>query len=229
MAEQVAQAQRDPAAVDDVRRRAGIEVEGEHRRPLRRPRQRERGVQLERRQLRHPDQRRQAVADAEVDLAGVRAGPTGAVFTHFGRCLGQRFSKKAASRSSTPSGKRRRVTARPRRWGTIAGADLGVVVDDLALGEAGLRVEDLVEVGELQLAPVDLDLAARCPPRYLEDLAWRARRLRFGAALFLAAAGVSSPARLCRRRRLPLTAAMLSSSAAIRSGALVGFGSSDRG
>jgi len=47
-----------------------------------------------------------------------------AVFTHFGRCFGQRFSKKAASRSSTPSGKRRSVTARPLRWGTIAGATL---------------------------------------------------------------------------------------------------------
>ena len=49
---------------------------------------------------------------------------TRAVFTHFGRCLGQRFSKKAASRSSTPSGKRRSVTARPARWGTIAAATL---------------------------------------------------------------------------------------------------------
>ena len=49
---------------------------------------------------------------------------TRAVFTHFGRCLGQRFSKKAASRSSTPSGKRRRVTARALRWGIIAGATL---------------------------------------------------------------------------------------------------------
>ena len=38
---------------------------------------------------------------------------------------------------------------------------LGVVVDHLALGEAGLRVEDLVEVGELQLTPLDLDLAVR--------------------------------------------------------------------
>ncbi len=46
------------------------------------------------------------------------------VFTHLGRCLGQRFSKKAESRSSTPSGKRRRVTARPFRWGTIASATL---------------------------------------------------------------------------------------------------------
>jgi hypothetical protein len=44
---------------------------------------------------------------------------TDAVFTHFGLCFGQRFSKKAASRSSTPSGKRRRVTARARRWGII--------------------------------------------------------------------------------------------------------------
>ena len=124
VAEQVAQAQRHPAAVDDVGRRPGVEVEGEHGRPRRRPGQRERGVQLDRRQLRHPDQGRPAVADAEVDLAGVRPGPHVAVFTHFGRCLGQRFSKKAESRSSTPSGKRRRVTARPLRWGTIAGATL---------------------------------------------------------------------------------------------------------
>ena len=34
--------------------------------------------------------------------------------------------------------------------------DPGVVVDHLALGEAGLGIEDLVEVGELDLAPADL-------------------------------------------------------------------------
>jgi hypothetical protein len=36
--------------------------------------------------------------------------------------------------------------------------DPGVVVDDLGLGRARLRVEDLVEVGQLQLAPADRDL-----------------------------------------------------------------------
>ena len=38
------------------------------------------------------------------------------------RAFGQRFSKKAESRSSTPSGKRRSVTARPFRCGTIVAA-----------------------------------------------------------------------------------------------------------
>jgi hypothetical protein len=47
---------------------------------------------------------------------------TVAVLTQSGRCLGQRFSKNAFSLSSTPSGKRRRVTARPERCGSIAGA-----------------------------------------------------------------------------------------------------------
>jgi len=35
--------------------------------------------------------------------------------------------------------------------------DARVVVDDLALAEAGLGVEDLVEVGELELASFDDD------------------------------------------------------------------------
>ena len=38
--------------------------------------------------------------------------------------------------------------------------DARVVVDHLALGEAGLGIEDLVEVGERQRPPVDLDLHA---------------------------------------------------------------------
>ena len=147
-----------------------------------------------------------------------RAGPasTRAVFTHFGRCLGQRFSKKAASRSSTPSGKRRSVTAR-RQMGDDRRRHLGVVVDHLPLGEAGLRVEDLVEVGELQLTPVDLDLAVEATG-YFEDFA-RALELRLGGR-FLAFSGAG----LCAffaAALVPLTAAMLSSSAAIRSGALV--------
>jgi hypothetical protein len=37
------------------------------------------------------------------------------------------------------------------------GRDPRVVVDDLALGEAGLGIEDLVEVGELELASFDDD------------------------------------------------------------------------
>ena len=37
-------------------------------------------------------------------------------------------------------------------------SDPGVVVDDRAVGEAGLGVEDLLQVGKLELAPLDDDL-----------------------------------------------------------------------
>ncbi len=46
-------------------------------------------------------------------------GPS-ATGTHSGRCCGQRFSKKPVA--SVPLGKRRNVSARPRRWGTKYGA-----------------------------------------------------------------------------------------------------------
>ena len=106
--------------------------------------------------------------------------------------------------------------------------DLGVVVDHLALGEAGLRVEDLVEVGELQLAPVDLDLRGQCRHwATSSDLAserFFERRLFRRVGLLRLAFAFAGFARLRASCASPLTAAMLSSSAAIRSGALVGFG-----
>ena len=70
----------------------------------------------------------------------------------------------------------------PLQVGDDRRRDLGVVVDDLALGEARLRVEDLVEVGELQLTPVDLDLRGLRPTGYFEDFALAlARGAFFGA------------------------------------------------
>jgi hypothetical protein len=41
--------------------------------------------------------------------------------------------------------------------GQQGGRDAGVVVDDLALGEADLRVQDLVEVRELECPVLDGD------------------------------------------------------------------------
>ncbi len=73
--EEFPQQQRDPAALDDRRRRAGVEVEGEDRGPLDVGGQRERGMELERRQLGEPDQRRQVLDEAEVDRAGAPPGP----------------------------------------------------------------------------------------------------------------------------------------------------------
>ena len=186
-------------------------------------------MELERGELRHPDQRRQVVAEAEVDLAAaaadVRSAPSR---TQSGRCVGQFFSKKwLAPRRRREAPQRQRPVA---EVGEERVGDPRVVVDDLALGEAGLRVEDLVEVGELEPAAVDLDFAGLRPclalfaSLLLRRLCSRALRLDgFALRLRLRLA-------LCRRRSSssPLTAARLSSSAAIRSGALVGFGSSAR-
>ena len=151
MAEQLAQAQRDPAAVETSAGGPGsrskastvgrlgalapARARGAARAPPAAP---SRPGSAGRRRRRSRSRRRSADS-------------TGAVSTQSGRCLGQRFSKKAASVSSTPSGKRRRVSGRPGEVGDHRRRDLGVVVDHLALGEAGLRVEHLVEVGELQL------------------------------------------------------------------------------
>jgi hypothetical protein len=99
-------------------------------------------------------------------------------------------------------------------------SDPGVVVDDLALGEAGLGIEDLVEVRDRQPAAVDLYFAA-----FARDLLFALVAGFFVEAFF---AGVlafvlrSAPP----LSSSPLIAASDSSSAAIRSGALVAFGAS---
>jgi hypothetical protein len=93
--------------------------------------------------------------------------------------------------------------------------DPGVVVDRRGLGELVLRPQDLVEVGERQLAPIDLYLALFALLRD-RDLVVVLRGF-FAGDFF---AGLEPPS------SSDLTAARLSSSAAIRSGALVGFGAS---
>ena len=139
----------------------------------------------------------------------------------------------------TPSGKRRRVSGRPLRWGRISVGDPRVVVDHLRLGGLRLRVEDLVEVGQLEPAVADHHLAGRASwpsratsaarpwpscERYCScgGRRWRSSSTspRPCASALAFDALPSAPA------SSPLTAARLSSSAAIRSGALVGFGSS---
>ena len=116
----------------------------------------QRGVQLEVGQVGRPDQRRQVARQAEVDRRALRSlddrrrlHPVGPV------------RRAAASRrrtcSSTPFGialQRERPVAQVREQHR---RDARVVVDHLALGEPGLGVEHLVEVGELEPLPVDLD------------------------------------------------------------------------
>src|SRR6185503_1625712 len=97
-------------------------------------------------------------------------------------------------------------------------ADPRVVVDDFTLGEAGLRIEDLVEVRDRQPPAVDLYFAALAFDLLFALLAgFLAGDLRvFGFASRLPSPLSSSP----------LIAASDSSRAAIRSGALVAFGAS---
>src|SRR6185295_7787490 len=107
--------------------------------------------------------------------------------------------------------------------------DPRVVVDRFALGEAGLRPQHLVEVGELEPVPVYVYFAAFALLRDLDP----ALEL-FELERDLAAAGRFrrlAPSRLPSRFEpaasgSPWIAARLSSSAAIRSGALVGVSSS---
>ena len=117
--EQVAQAQRHLRALDGGRRLAGIEVEGEHRRPL--------GLRAS-----ESDGCSSSAASWASQTSVGRSSQTmnssvptepisiGAVFTQSGVCLGARFSKKRWP--STPSGNRTRVSGRPARWGRIVSA-----------------------------------------------------------------------------------------------------------
>ena len=87
-----------------VGRRAGVEVEGEHRRPLDAPRPATaRGAARAPRAA--PSRPASAGPSQTQKSMSPASGPasTGAVFTQSGRCLGQRFSKKRLV-SSTPFG-----------------------------------------------------------------------------------------------------------------------------
>ena len=89
--------------------------------------------------------------DARLPVVG-----TVAVRTQDGVPAGAFFSKKLLP--CTPCGQRIRVTARSRRCGSSTADDAGVVVEHLALGGAGARVEHLVEVADLERAAVDVDV-----------------------------------------------------------------------
>src|SRR3712207_7573316 len=60
---------RSPRALHDRGRRAGVQVEGQEARRLDVGGQRQRGVQLEVGEVGQPDERRQVLGEAEVDVA----------------------------------------------------------------------------------------------------------------------------------------------------------------
>ena len=150
------QPQPDAAALDDRRRRPRIEVEDHHRGRGQRLGAVHLGVQLQGGEVGEPDERRQVVADAELDdLLRQRhrrdrdpVGPVRrALLLEEALVLDAVGEAHAGERAALEVGEQHR---RDRR----------VVLDDVALREAGLGIEDLVEVRDLQGPPADLDLDA---------------------------------------------------------------------
>ena len=148
--ERVAQYVRHLAALGKAGGRTGIEVEGHDRRPVDVVYERERGVELEIGEVGQPDQRRQVVADAVVDLVDtLLAHPLRRVR---GAVLLIEVAGVDAVRIAL---ERQRAVAQVRKQDR---RDTRVVVDHLALGEPRNRVEHLAEVGEGQRPALDLDL-----------------------------------------------------------------------
>jgi hypothetical protein len=105
--------------------------------------------------------------------------------------------------------------------------DPSVVVDHLALREPGLGPQHLVEVGQLEPVPVDVYLAALVLLRDRDlDLEVFERDRDLDAVEGLLRLPLPSPPVASGS---PRTAARLSSNAAMRSGVLVGLGSSETG
>ena len=181
-------------------------------------------------------QRRPVVADGEVDLAGALAGPDRLGPDPVGPVLGAALLEEVLALDAV--GPARHGQRPAGEVGEDRGRDPRVVVDHLALGEAGLRVEDLVEIGDRQRAGRRPLLRGLCPrlrarlrlalrgaggarePSSWPTRTWTWKRGTSSAELFGSVLAPPLPS------SSPLTAARLSSSAAIRSGALVGFGAS---
>ena len=162
--ERLSQEQRHARAVDHVGRCARIEVEHHGRGLLDVGRPRQEHVQLQAGQVGQPHERRAVLDEAEVDVARVAAAlaeapdalrPDRGGGDPVGAVVGALLLVEPLR--AGPVGK---AVQRQRPVGEVRKhhrRDPRVVVDHLRLGEAGLRVEDLVEVGQLELAPVDLD------------------------------------------------------------------------
>jgi hypothetical protein len=156
--EGLAQAARHLGALDDRGRRARVEVEGDDRGRLDVVVERERRVQLEVGEVGEPHERRQVVAEAEVDRARVVAAPDRRRLHPVGpvaRAL--LLVEVLAGDAVRVALERQRAVVQVRQDGR---RDARVVVDQLPLGEAGLGIEDLVEVRERQAAVADLDVEA---------------------------------------------------------------------
>ena len=154
LGEHVAQQQRHLAALREPRGRPRVEVEREHGRRVRILGEGKGGMQLEVGEVGQPHQGREVVAEHELDRAV--AGADRLRPHPLRRVRGLLLLVEVALLHAVGVAlQRERATAQVRQQRR---RHARVVVDDLALGEAGGRVEHLVEVGQAQLAPVDLDV-----------------------------------------------------------------------
>ncbi len=204
LGQQFAKQQRNLATLADIGRCAGIEIEDDQvgarfaasRRnvPLR-------NVQLQRCEIGQPDQGGELLDDDEVDRLAIhrRAG--------YGQGHGANPGRRAARRVLLEE--ERAVDAvgialdRQRPPGQVRKQHrrhAGVVVDDLAFGEAGLRIEHLVEIRQAKVPAVDLHddpfshcgqpLGRRLSGRMPRKTGWRS-------------AAIVGPVRIGRPRRQP--------------------------
>ncbi len=156
------QQQRDPAALED----RGGRARDRGRRRARsdaRSRWRARAACAARSRRGSPARRASADRRRACSRSACSRSAIVAVRTHSGRCAGDCFWKKDLP--STPSGQRVTVSARPARWASRTGASVGVVVDQLALGESAARIEHLVRGWRASARALNACLGALGAPR----------------------------------------------------------------
>ena len=164
---------------------------------------------------------------AVVDVGLVAAAPHRRRADPVGRCRGSASRRRAGLDAVGIALQRQRPVS---QVGKDRLRDPRVVVDHLAFGEAGRGPQHLVEVGELEPVPVDVYFAAFA---LLRDLDPALELFELGAGLggggrFRRLAPSRLPSRFePAASGSPWIAARLSSRAAMRSGALVGLGSSE--
>src|SRR5581483_2999714 len=146
---------RDLTALDDVRGRAGIKVEHDGARAHDVLRQGERWMQFNRSEIRHPNHSWKVVAEDVVHIPLIAVAPNGnslhPIGPVFRSILLEEWRLVYAVRVAL---ERERVIFQmwnqDRRYARV-------VVDDLALGETGCRIKDLVKIGQLEGLAFDFD------------------------------------------------------------------------
>ena len=206
------QLQRDARSTRRRRGRAGVEVEDDRGRARRAPRRaRAARAARSRRGSRARRASRRSSASDVVDRLAPRWRRV-AVRTHSGRCAGDCFWKNDLP--STPSGQRVTVSARAVRGGRAAPARRRRSTRSRrACVKPASRIEHLVEVRELQLAPADRRVAGSRRCRAIAERGGRGRSRPAGPSRAppepRSAAPVAWSSRTTSRRGLVLAQALV--------------------